>query len=384
MNTNSCPNHYATDQVMICDIIIPPPCNVNLDGYIAILSCFTLLRVFITWRQWTIWKSKQRIQQRAGTTALSTNTLRGKRKPVGVYLGVFQTLTFALFTALTATNIAGCINGISGPLYFIFWIPINLSSVLYFRRLTRLHRVLSPLTKMNMMNPETSSSGNNNEPQQQLNNNNNNGYSIEPDMILKVLNILGFIALAGFSIPWLLTPAFTEHELPLLIGMCFAGGYHISHSIAHMWQIQRFVLIAKKQLHATQMQRLGGNAAIAGDGKLANAIIRFRTQQFILFMFGIVPGIVWFLVGVSVIRFTYYVVLIHMSTEICAGFLFTVRFNRNKNNNNITSPLSSPQQINNNNNVENNNGFKSDIVSAVSGSVVTSNNNNNNNNNNNV
>jgi hypothetical protein len=321
MNTQNCPFGYATDEIFLCDNPTRiSKCDANLLAYIIILSIFTFIRIILVINQFIMWKSREiRLQKTANS---NTNKGNNKRFPVIPTSGVFTCVMFIIFTTLTATNTIGCYATFSAaPIFYIFWLPLNIGHFILVRRVNRFNLALLPISR-------TELDMSTNEQQRLLN----------EDRILLVLNVIGFSGIAGMAICWLIiAPIFQSSLLVINIGMIFIGILGVSFSLSHVWQLRRFIQITE----ASETRHRDG-------GKINAAITLMKAQQRFIFIVGVGCSVVWLLVGVNIIPYNYIVIIIYMSTEVMACIAFSLRFNGRKSGH--TSEISPPSHNNNNNN----------------------------------
>jgi hypothetical protein len=356
MNTTNCPAGFATDQIMKCSMTNPPACDANLYAYIGVMSSLTTIRFIFSIYQWFLWTEREAIRAKQHNEILAKKMKRrGKQLPVAIILSAFTVIMFIVFTTLTCLDIVGCYGPFNPVLcYFIFWIPVNIANTIYFRRLARLNRVLSPLIRAKLNDTTTPDDRQPNHQQQQQ-------HTVE-DIVMSILIIISFLGLGGFDIVWLIVAPILGpgQQLPIDIGMIFLGIFNCTFSITYCWQLEGLIQVARNS----------GNR----DARINAAVFKLRNSQRIFFVIGVGFGLIWFLVGIQVIEFSYIIIMIHMSAEVLSGILFAIRSGGGHKSSNATKSTS-----NNKNHASNKNNKNQVGSTFLAGTISTTGNNNNNN-----
>jgi uncharacterized membrane protein (DUF485 family) len=354
MNTTSCQPGFASDQIMKCSITNPPACDANLYVYIGVLCTLTVIRFLVCIQQWILWYAREALRRKQHNEIIARQVRnRGKQLPVGPLLSSFTVIMFIVFTVLTCLDIVGCYGPFNPALcYFLFWFPMNIANTIYFRRIARLNRALSPLMRTQLDNITT--------PQQEQR------LAIQ-DVIIFILIVISFIGIAGYDLNWLIiAPALGPgKQLPITVGMIFISIFHFTLASTYAWQLQQLINLATSSTHR--------------DERINAAIGKLRNGQRIFLFFGIGAGVCWLLVGIQIIEFSYIVIMIHMATEVLATIGFLLRTKGGENSSSSTKSSNYLQQQQQQQQLADNTNKNNQIGSTYL--IVTSGTGNNNNNN---
>lgn len=140
MNQTDCPPGRATDQV-ISLANIPGSCDVDFNGFVALVVFLGLTKILITIQHSLRWVQRER------NIKTKQILLDRKRWPVVPLISWGSAVAYLLFLIGSATDTFNAYNGWNAFMFGIGWLFYGLSSVMFLMKFVSLGHRIAPRSK---------------------------------------------------------------------------------------------------------------------------------------------------------------------------------------------------------------------------------------------